>query len=48
MSSDLCKNDEKIACIDACPNKALKLITPMEDKRNKNKKAALGILMANK
>ncbi|MDU2198952.1 MAG: 4Fe-4S dicluster domain-containing protein [Peptostreptococcaceae bacterium] len=45
---DLCKNDEKIACIDACPNKALKLITPMEDKRNKNKKAALGLLMANK
>lgn len=41
---DLCKDHGKPACIDACPEKALKLITPASDKKSKNKKAALGLL----
>lgn len=45
---DLCKDNEKIACVNACPNNALKLITPLEDKKQKNIKAALSLLTANK
>jgi len=41
---DLCKDNKKIACIDSCPQKALKLITPMEDKKSKNKQAAFYII----
>ncbi|MGX4600530.1 4Fe-4S dicluster domain-containing protein [Faecalimicrobium sp. JNUCC 81] len=42
---DLCRDSEKIACINACPNKALKLIDPIDDKKQKNKKAAISLLM---
>lgn len=43
---DLCKDSEKIACINTCPNQALKLINPIDDKKCKNKKAAISLLMA--
>ncbi|MGO0916162.1 hypothetical protein ACTPEM_23185, partial [Clostridioides difficile] len=29
---DLCKDNEKIACISACPQEALKLVTPIGTK----------------
>lgn len=45
---DLCKDNEKKACIEACPQKALELISPMENKKEKNKQAALSLLMTNK
>lgn len=45
---DLCKDENKIACINACPNQALQLISPIEDKKNKNRKAALSLLLTNK
>lgn len=45
---DLCKDKENIACVNACPQQALKLVTPMDDKKAKNKKAAASLLMANK
>lgn len=45
---DLCKDNEKIACINACPQSALKLMTPIDDKKSKNKQAALSLLMTNK
>ncbi|SCI21737.1 MULTISPECIES: 4Fe-4S dicluster domain-containing protein [unclassified Romboutsia] len=45
---DLCKEDITIACINACPNEALKLISPIEDKKSKNIKAALSLLLTNK
>lgn len=45
---DLCKGKDKIACINACPNQALKLVTPLEDKKAKNIKAAMSLLSTNK
>lgn len=42
---DLCKDNDKIACINACPNQALKLINPVDDKKQKNKRAAMSLLM---
>lgn len=45
---DLCKDNDKIACINACPQNALKLITPIDDKKAKNKKAAISLLMTTK
>ncbi len=33
---------------DACPNEALRLVTPLEDKKEKNIKAALNLLSATK
>lgn len=44
---DLCQNNDKIACINACPNQALRLISPLEDKKEKNLKAALNLLTTN-
>lgn len=41
---DLCKGSDKLACINACPENALKLVSPIEDKKLKNKKAALALL----
>jgi len=41
---DLCKGKEKKACIEACPENALKLVNIKEDKKNKNIKAALGLM----
>lgn len=41
---DLCKEYGKPACIDACTEKALKLITPVNYKKSRNKQAALGLL----
>lgn len=45
---DLCKDNEKIACISACPQEALKLVTPIDDKKAKNRQAALSLLLTNK
>lgn len=45
---DLCKDNDKLACVNACPNQALKLITPLEDKKEKNLRAALSLLPTNK
>ena len=45
---DLCKDKDKLACVNACPNQALKLVTPLEDKKAKNIKAALSLLSTNK
>lgn len=45
---DLCKDNDKIACVNACPNEALRLVTPLEDKKEKNIKAALNLLSATK
>lgn len=45
---DLCKDSDKIACVSACPNEALRLVTPLEDKKEKNIKAALNLLSATK
>lgn len=45
---DLCKQNNKLACVEACPQEALKLVTPMDDKKSKNKQAALSLLMTNK
>ena len=39
---------DKLACVNACPNQALKLVTPLEDKKAKNIKAALSLLSTNK
>lgn len=44
---DLCKDSDKLACISACPNQALRLISPLEDKKEKNLKAALNMLATN-
>ena len=41
---DLCKDNDKIACVNACPNEALRLVNPLEDKKEKNIKAALNLL----
>ena len=45
---DLCKDNDKIACINACPNEALRLINPLEEKKEKNIKAALNLLSTTK
>ena len=45
---DLCKDKDKLACVNACPNQALKLVTPLEDKKAKNIRAAMSLLSTNK
>ncbi len=45
---DLCNESDKIACVSACPNNALRLVTPLEDKKEKNIKAALSLLSTTK
>lgn len=45
---DLCKDNEKIACISACKNQALKLVNIEDDKKSKNKKAAMSLLLTTK
>lgn len=40
---DLCKDHDKHACIAACPQDALRLVVPQEDKKSKNKNAALSL-----
>ncbi len=41
---DLCKESGEQACINACPKNALTLITPMQEKKHRNKQAATGLL----
>lgn len=41
---DLCRESGKPACVAACPKKALTIITPMKDRKQKNRKAALSLL----
>lgn len=41
---DLCKIHGKQACVSACPENALTLVTPKEEKKNRNKKAAISLL----
>ena len=45
---DLCKGKKSQACIDACPEKALSIITPQKDKKAKSKQAALSLLEMNR
>jgi electron transport protein HydN len=41
---DLCKESGKQACVDACPQKALNLVTIGAEKKSRNKAAALSLL----
>ncbi|MDW8802847.1 4Fe-4S dicluster domain-containing protein [Clostridium sp. A1-XYC3] len=41
---DLCKDSGEPACINACPQKALTLITPVSEKKSRNRAAALSLL----
>lgn len=41
---DLCKGLDEQACVKACPEDALRLIMPVKDQRDKQTKAALGLL----
>lgn len=40
---DLCKENGKPACINACPQKALTLVTPAKEKKSRNIAAALSL-----
>lgn len=40
---DLCKESGKPACINACPQKALTLVTPAKEKKSRNIAAALSL-----
>ncbi|MBU3109970.1 4Fe-4S dicluster domain-containing protein [Clostridium lacusfryxellense] len=41
---DLCNGNSKLACVEACPNKALSLVNLKELKENRNKKALLSLV----
>ncbi|HEY8803540.1 MAG TPA: 4Fe-4S dicluster domain-containing protein [Clostridium sp.] len=41
---DLCNGNSKLACVEACPNKALSLVNLKELKENRNKKALLNLV----
>jgi electron transport protein HydN len=41
---DLCKESGKPACVNACPQEALTLVTPIETKKSRNRAAAIGLL----
>lgn len=43
---DLCKEHGKPACVDACPQKALTLVAPANEKKLRNRQAALSLLGA--
>jgi electron transport protein HydN len=43
---DLCKEHGKAACVAACPQKALTLVAPAEEKKRRNRQAALSLLAA--
>lgn len=45
---DLCKESGKPACVNACPQKALKLVTVSAEKKSRNKAAALSLLETSK
>lgn len=45
---DLCKESGKPACVNACPQKALSLVTVAEEKKARNKAAALSLLQTSK
>ncbi|MBV7272044.1 4Fe-4S dicluster domain-containing protein [Clostridium thailandense] len=40
---DLCKENGKPACVNACPQKALTLVTPVKEKKSRNIAAALSL-----
>lgn len=41
---DLCKESGNPACVKACPQNALTLVTPVETKKSRNRSAAIGLL----
>ena len=41
---DLCRENGKPACVSACPQKVLTLVTPEKEKKARNKAAALSLL----
>ncbi|MDP4146807.1 MAG: 4Fe-4S dicluster domain-containing protein [Bacillota bacterium] len=41
---DLCIEQGKPACVEACPENALSLVTPMKEKKQRNREAALSLL----
>lgn len=41
---DLCIENDKQECINACPNNALRLVRPLEEKKSKNKIAAQALI----
>lgn len=41
---DLCKESGKPACVNACPQKVLTLVTPEKERKARNKVAALSLL----
>ncbi|WML36982.1 4Fe-4S dicluster domain-containing protein [Clostridium sp. OS1-26] len=41
---DLCRENGKPACVNACPQKVLTLVTPEKEKKARNKAAALSLL----
>jgi len=43
---DLCKEHGKPACVAVCPQKALTLVAPAEEKKRRNRQAALSLLAA--
>jgi len=45
---DLCKESGKPACVNACPQKALTLVTVGAEKKSRNKAAALSLLQTSK
>ncbi|WP_099188444.1 4Fe-4S dicluster domain-containing protein [Tepidibacter mesophilus] len=45
---DLCIENDKKACINACPNNALRVVKPLDDKKYKNKMAAQALVNATK
>lgn len=45
---DLCRECNEQACIEACPQDALTLVTPLKDRMIRNKNAALSLLTVTK
>ena len=43
---DLCKEHGKPACVAACPQQALTLVIPAEEKKRRNRQAAVNLLAA--